>query len=91
MGTVLTPQQVKQVRGKCSGCFHAAPGATKVAPGASSVCRLCLRNSGASKDAVASADDGRPVYGLRDCYISKDRFDMELRGETFVKGVAISG
>lgn len=88
MSTVLTPQQAKQVRGKCSGCFHAAPGA-KAAPGASSVCRLCVRNREASRDSVAKADNGEMVYGLRDCYIAKDRFVMELKGETFVKGVEV--
>ena len=90
MSTVLTPQQVKQVQGKCSGCFHAAPG-EKAAPGASSVCALCIRNKASSKDTAVKSDDGRLVYGLRDCYISKDRFNMELKGETFLNGVATHG
>lgn len=93
MSTALTPKQVKMVQGRCLGCFHcaqAAPG-VKAAPGASSVCRLCLRNKDASQDAVAKADDGNLVYGLRDCYIAKDRFTMDLRGETFLKGVVIGG
>lgn len=93
MATSLTPQQVRQVRGRCSGCVHAAPPTpgAKTAPGASSVCRLCVRNREASQDATVKADDGRLVYGLRDCYISKDRFTMELKGETFFKGVVIGG
>jgi hypothetical protein len=90
MSTVLTKQQVKQIQGKCSGCFHAAPGVAS-APGASSVCGLCFRNASASKDTAVKSDDGRLIYGLRDCYIAKDRFTMELRGETFLQGVHTSG
>ncbi len=93
MVTKLTPVQVKKLLGKCSGCFHAsavAPG-EKSAPGASSVCKLCVRNTDASQDASARADDGKIIYGLRDCFISFDRFEMELRGETFLKGVEVDG
>lgn len=93
MATSLTPQQVRQVRGRCSGCVHCAPRApgAKSAPGASSICRLCVRNPEASQDAAVKSDSGNVVYGLRDCYISKDRFTMELKGETFFKGVHIGG
>jgi hypothetical protein len=50
-----------------------------------------VRNPEASQDAAVKADNGSVVYGLRDCYISKDRFTMELKGETFFKGVHIGG
>jgi hypothetical protein len=32
-------------------------------------------------------DLGKSSYGLRDCYIALDRFEMELRCETFFKGM----
>lgn len=93
MVTKLTPVQAKKLLGKCSGCFHAcaaAPG-EKSAPGASSVCKLCVRNPESSRDSSARADDGKIIYGQRDCFIAFDRFEMELRGETFLKGVAVDG
>jgi len=93
MMTKLTPVQAKKLLGKCSGCFHArivAPG-EKSAPGASSVCKLCVRNPDSSPDSSALSDDGKIVYGLRDCFIAFDRFEMELRGETFLKGVVADG
>lgn len=86
MATRLTQAQAKRLQGKCSDCFHAAPG-DKSSPGASSVCNLCVRNEGTSPDSSAVADDGRIIYGQRDCFIAFDRFEMELRGETFLKGV----
>ena len=90
MVTVLTTAQAKAVKSRCSGCFHAAPG-EKVAPGASSVCAICIRNPESSPDASARADDGKISYGPRDCFIAFDRFTMELRGETFLKGVETGG
>ncbi len=89
MPTRLTPQQVKKIQGKCSGCFHATPGEV-ASPGASSVCALCIRNEASGRDSSAKADDGKIVYGQRDCFIAFDRFEMELRGETFLKGVAVN-
>lgn len=89
--TVLSTTQVKRLLGKCSGCFHAAPGEKTSSPGASSVCKLCVRNVESSKDAAVTCDDGRLIYGQRDCFIAFDRFEMELRGETFLKGVDVSG
>lgn len=89
--TVLSTTQIRSILGKCSGCFHAAPGEKKSSPGASSVCKLCVRNREATKGAAVNADDGRVVYGLRDCFIAFDRFEMELRGETFLKGVDVGG
>jgi len=92
--TKLTPTQVKKLLGKCHGCFHAAPatpGVKSATPGASSVCQICVRNGEASPDSTAKADDGKIVYGQRDCFIAFDRFEMELRGETFLKGVETGG
>jgi hypothetical protein len=88
--TSLTAQQVEKVLGRCTGCFHCVPGIPSK-PGSSSVCGLCLRNKGTTKDASARSDDGKIVYGLRDCFIAHDRFTMELRGETFLKGVEVDG
>lgn len=89
MVTKLTPQQVKKLRGQCFGCFHSVSATSK--PGTSSICKLCTRNEGASPDVAVPADDGKLTYGLRDCYVAGDRFTMDIKGETFLKGVQVNG
>lgn len=83
----LGKAEIKRLAGACFGCAHAA----FEAPGADTVCALCVRNKETGKDATAKDDLGRQVYGLRDCYIALDRFEMELKCETFIKGMAKRG
>ena len=90
MTTSLTADAMKKLQGKCLGCFHVAVSSGNQ-PGPSSICKLCVRNKNASPDTAVPADDGRLTYGLRDCYVAKDRFNMDIKGETFLKGVELGG
>jgi hypothetical protein len=87
MATRLKPKQAEAVKGKCFGCAHGAPGVNPPgAPGSGRICGICSRNPEASPDAVLLSDRGKQDYGLRDCYIATDRLEMELSGDTFMKG-----
>ena len=82
--TRLGKAEIKRLVGACFGCAHAA----FEGPGKDTVCKLCARNRGTESGAMEPDDMGRPAYGLRDCYIALDRFEMELKCETFIKGMS---
>jgi len=82
--TRLGKAEIKRLIGACFGCAHAV----FEKPGKDLVCRLCVRNRGTESGAMEQDDLGRAAYGLRDCYIALDRFEMELKCETFIKGMA---
>lgn len=85
MKTRLKPEQVKTVVGQCFACIHA----DGKAPGEDEICEICLRNPELRSKSTCCLrpDNGRMAYGARDCYIAHDRFDMELAGMTFIKGM----
>lgn len=85
MKTRLEPEQVKAIVGQCFACMHAKG---KV-PGEDEICKICLRSTelDSTSTCCLRPDKGRMAYGARDCYIAKDRFDMELLGMTFIKSM----
>jgi len=83
VATKLSADVASKLRGRCTGCVHAED----AGPGENPVCSICVRNPEAAKGTVARCDSGREIYGLRDCYVATDRFEMDLRGETFFKGM----
>ena len=85
MKTRLEPDQVKAVVGQCRACLHAQD----AKPGEDDICAICIRNPDLESLSTCCLrpDNGKLQYGARDCYIAQDRFDMDLEGITFIKGM----
>ena len=82
----LRPEQIEKLLGHCYGCAHSSGAKFPGKPGTGKICTMCTRSRVAEPDASLISDQGVVAYGTRDCYIAKDRLDMELRGETFFNG-----